>query len=137
MTFNPNARLDTSEVQDQRGRGMPGGRLAIGGGVIGIVVLVVYMLLGGSSLNPNDLNVLLGQQVGQGAGAQPANSPLADTCQTGADANARQDCAIIGYVDSVQAYWGPGVRRDRASVHPGPDGVLQRRHPDGLRRRVD
>lgn len=108
MTFNPNAQLDTSEVQDARGRGIPGGGLAIGGGggLIGIVALVVYLLLGGSSSpNPNDLNVLAGQQVGQGAGGQAGASPLADTCRTGADANTRQDCAIVGYVDSVQAYW--------------------------------
>ena len=97
MTFNPNARLDPSQVEDARGGGFPGGRLAIGGGggVIGILALVIYLLFGGSSSpNPNDLNVLLGQQVG--AGAQPADSPLAGTCQTGADANTRQDCAIIG-----------------------------------------
>lgn len=107
MTFNPNARLDPSEVVDERGGGLPGGRIAIGGGggLIGLLVVVAYLLLGGSSANPNDLNVLLGQQVGQGTSGQAGDAPLAGQCQTGADANARQDCAIIGYVDSVQAYW--------------------------------
>jgi predicted metalloprotease len=107
MTFNPNAKLDASQVEDARGRRMPGGGVAMGGGagVVGVVVLVLYMLLGGQGANPDDLSVLLGQQVGQGQGAGPAGSPLADVCRTGADASARQDCAILGYVNSVQAFW--------------------------------
>jgi hypothetical protein len=108
MTFNPNARLDASQVEDARGRRVSGrGGVAAGGGALGVVVLVIYMLLGGSggSVSPDDITVLLGQQVGAGAGAAPAGSPLADVCKTGADANARQDCAILGYVNSVQAFW--------------------------------
>jgi len=107
MTFNPNAKLDASQVEDARGRRISGGGMAIGGGggVVGVIVLVLYLVLGGQGANPDDLNVLLNQQVGQGSGAAPAGSPLASTCKTGADANARQDCAILGYVNSVQAYW--------------------------------
>ena len=51
MTFDPNARLDPGQITDRRGMGGRGG-LAVGGGGLGIVVLLVYMLLGG---NPNDL----------------------------------------------------------------------------------
>jgi uncharacterized protein len=99
MTFNPNASLDPSQVSDSRGGGLGGGRgLAVGGGGIGLVIAIVYVLLGG---NPADLG-----GGGGSNGALNANgSPLASECATGADANANEDCRIVGYVNSVQAYW--------------------------------
>jgi len=100
MTFDPGARLDPSEVLDVRGRRMGGGvALGAGGGTLGLILIVAYLLLGG---NPSDLGVLSGQAVG---GYGPDPSALADECQTGAQANERDDCRIVGYVDSVQAYW--------------------------------
>ena len=102
MTFNPNASLDPSQVQDARGGGggFGGGRgLAVGGGGVGLVIAIVYVLLGG------DPSALTGTG-GSGNGAVYANgSPLAAECQTGADANTKEDCRIVGYVNSVQAYW--------------------------------
>src|ERR1044071_6894668 len=56
MTFNPNAQLDPSQVTDVRGRSMGGvgrgGGLAVGGGGLGLVIAIIYVLLGG---NPGDL----------------------------------------------------------------------------------
>src|SRR5690349_20162926 len=52
MPFNDQAQLDPSQVEDRRGRGV--GPLAIGGGGIGLVVLLVAMFLG---INPSDLGV--------------------------------------------------------------------------------
>jgi len=46
---------------------------------------------------------------GQSVGAEQPSNDLSQECQTGADANARDDCRIIGYVNSVQAYWGQAV----------------------------
>lgn len=107
MTFNPNAQLDPSQVQDRRGR--IGGRgLAVGGGGLGMVILLVYTLLGGGSggsPSADDLSRLLNQVVGGGGDQGPTSTQLASDCQTGADANARQDCRILGYVNSVQAFW--------------------------------
>ena len=107
MTFDPNADLDTSQVTDARGRGGLGGRggLAVGGGGIGLVIAIVYLLLGG------DPSVLL-NGTGSGTGADtngPESSALAQ-CRTGTDANNREDCQIVGYVNSIQKFWGTQIQ---------------------------
>ncbi len=98
VTFRPGARLDPGQISDRRG--VPGGRggLAIGGGGLGLVVLLVYTLLGG---NPADLGPL----TNPGAVVGPEGSTVATECQTGQDANERDDCRILGYVNSIQDYW--------------------------------
>jgi predicted metalloprotease len=94
MSFNPNARLDPGQIQDRRGRG---GGIAIGGGIGTIILVAAYLLLGG---NIGDLGGVVGQQpVG------PAASGDLSACQTGTDANQKEDCRIVGYVNSIQAYW--------------------------------
>jgi predicted metalloprotease len=100
MSFNPGANLDPGQVTDVRSR--LGTGLAVGGGGLGLVLALVYVLLGGS---PADLNSLdpNGQAIG------PGDSTLATACKTGADANARADCRIVGYVNSVQAYWASAL----------------------------
>ena len=97
MTFDPNASLDPGQITDRRGMGGRGVAIG-GGGAIGLVLLLAYTLLGG---NPNDLGPLLEP----GAVTGPGSSQLATDCKTGADANARDDCRVLGYVNSVQAYW--------------------------------
>ena len=99
MTFDPNAQLDPGQVTDRRGMGGRRGGLAVGGGGLGVVLLLAYVfILGG---NPNDLGGLLEP----GAVTGPGSTALATDCRTGADANARDDCRILGYVNSIQAYW--------------------------------
>lgn len=85
-----------------RGRG---GTLAVGGGLGGIAVLVIVLLLGGS---PQDASTLTGLLNGTTIGDQQPND-LSQECQTDVDANSREDCRIIGYVNSIQAYWGTAV----------------------------
>lgn len=100
MTFKPGSQLDPGQVRDRRGRG---GRLAIGGGLGGLVLVVAIYLLGG---NPAEVaQILDGTTIG---GGQP-DSSIIDQCETGADANARDDCRIVGYVNSIQAYWETAV----------------------------
>jgi predicted metalloprotease len=97
MTFNPNVQLDPGQITDRRGMGGRGG-LAIGGGGIGLVLLLAYILLGG---NPNDL----GGALGPGTVTGPGGSAVATDCKTGQDANASDECRVLGYVNSVQTYW--------------------------------
>jgi predicted metalloprotease len=85
-----------------RGRG---GTIAVGGGLGGIAVLVIVLLLGGS---PQDASTLAGLLGGQTVGDQQPND-LSQECQTDVDANSREDCRIIGYVNSIQAYWETAI----------------------------
>lgn len=114
MTFNNNSRLDPSQVQDRRGWSR-GSKMAVGGGGIGIVILIVALLLG---FNPNDLANLTTDQQPQYPLATPEVSDLSAVCQTGADANARQDCAIVGYVNSIQSYWSEELPQLGANFYP-------------------
>jgi uncharacterized protein len=107
MTFNPNAQLDPSQVTDVRGSSRIGGRsggLAIGGGGLGLVIAILYVLLGG---NPGDL--INGGSSGQGVDPNTPQSSALASCKTGADANKREDCQIVGYVDSIQTFWATQI----------------------------
>src|SRR5438067_13921443 len=95
MKFRRGARLDPSEIEDRRGRSFGGGgalppgmALGGGGGVVGLVIVVVYLLVASSG----------------GGSAGPSND-LAQNCRTGASANTREDCRLVGIVTSVQRYW--------------------------------
>ena len=120
MTFRPGASLDPSQVEDVRGRRVGGRGMAIGGGggAVGLILVIAYLLLGGS---PGDLGALSGVVVGDGSDVGPASTALANECQTGADANTRDDCRIVGYVNSVQAYWTDEFARSRPALPAGPD----------------
>ena len=117
MEFEENARLDPSQVRDIRGRGgLGGGRgLAVGGGGIGIVVLILALLFGGDLTGGGEST---GPYGGLGSlenettyGEAAPGSQTAQSCQTGADANRRDDCRIVGVVNSVQKFWSDEFAR--------------------------
>ena len=90
MRFRRDVGLDTSQVSDRRGAGP----LAVGGGgIIGLIVLVVSLLNGGGGGTLTDTT------------AGDLKSDLSSECRTGEDANQRDDCRIVGVVNSVQAFW--------------------------------
>jgi predicted metalloprotease len=97
MRFRRDVQLDPSQVSDMRGRsfGVP----AMGGG-LGVIGLIVALVLG---VNPFG--------GGEGYSVSPGTaSNLTEQCQTGNDANLRDDCRIVGIVNSVQAFWSERIQ---------------------------
>lgn len=110
MTFDPDAKLDPSQVEDRRGGGSRGGGpLVIGGGGIGLVILIAALLLG---VDPTGLLDTSYQQPPI-EGVQSLQE-----CRTGADANKRDDCRVVGFVDSVQKYWSDEFTRRGSTYTP-------------------
>jgi uncharacterized protein len=120
MRFRRKAGLDTGQVRDVRGRSMGGG-LAVGGGGLGIVVLVVYLLFAvlGSEGGLGQLAPLEDQRVGQG----DTPGEVSTECRTGEDANRRQDCRIVAVVNSTQKFWN-GVFARSGKQYPYADTVF-------------
>ena len=103
MRFDENAQLDTSQVQDVRGRRIPGGAKTIGGGLGTLLLLLLVTFLGpklGISSDATNPPV-------EGDGS----SELAQKCSTGAEANRSEDCRIVAVVNSVQDYWSNQFNR--------------------------
>jgi uncharacterized protein len=112
MRFRRGARLDPGQVTDVRGRSFGTGGLAVGGGGLGLAALVVFLLfslLSGGNGGLGQLAPLDGAQVGQGSGSTP--SDIREECRTGQDANEREDCRIVGVVNSVQRFWSGVFQR--------------------------
>jgi uncharacterized protein len=114
MPFNNQSRLDPSQVEDRRGRGA-GATVAIGGGGLGLVILVVALLLG---INPSDLGRVAEQPPSVSTQSPGSTSSLNERCRTGADANASEDCRIVGFVNSIQSFWTDEFARRRARYTP-------------------
>jgi predicted metalloprotease len=116
MRFDEDSQLDTSQVQDTRGRGgFPRrGGVAIGGGagILGVIVFILLQLLGGGTTSSG---VLPGIDQVQGS-----DSNLEEECKTGADANAKQDCRVVAVVNSVQEFWAAEFQRRNARYQLAP-----------------
>ena len=110
MRFRRGARLDTGQVSDRRGMGsgLPAGD--------------------GTGWRGRARRADRGRACSRWAGSTAAaagrggfglagedNGGLSRECQTGADANQRDDCRIVAVVNSVQEYWGGVVDGYRAA----------------------
>ncbi|MFG1606276.1 neutral zinc metallopeptidase [Actinoplanes sp. NPDC049265] len=102
MELNENARIDTSQIDDQRGSGGGGGGgiggLPIGGGgITGIIISLVLAVVGG----------YFGINQISGGGSEPQtgdNTSLSQECSQ-SDASKQLDCRNVLYVNSIQDYW--------------------------------
>ncbi|GLW69337.1 membrane protein [Kitasatospora phosalacinea] len=117
MQFDDDAELDASQVQDRRG--IPGGGLTVGGGVIGLLGLLAALLFG---VDPG-LFGAADQPAAPPVGQATSSAQLNAACRTGADANRRQDCRVLAVVNSVQAYW-QGEFTARGRSYAPAAGVL-------------
>jgi len=96
--------VDTSGVSDQRGRGI-GGPVAIGGGGLGIVGLIVFLLInvlgGGSGIDTTQLVPQDGSVQGQGTG----EGDLATRCNTAGAIDKYDDCYLVKVYNEVNEVW--------------------------------
>ena len=132
MPFNENKRLDPSQVQDRRGRNT-GRTVAVGAGGLGIIIYLLSMVLG------VDLTQLVDPNAIVSSSSQTTNQDIYDLeteCQTGADANQRQDCRIVGYVNSIQAFWTDELASYGVEYIPAQTVLVQRCDPGCLRVRL-
>jgi predicted metalloprotease len=110
VRFRRGAKLDPSQVEDYRGqggRGM-GTPLAVGGGgLAGIIVVIVLLISAFTGGGLGDLGALEDQAIGTG---QPPAGSAASECLTAEQANEREDCRIVGFVNSIQSFWGETLR---------------------------
>ena len=123
MTFRKDASYDTG-----RARSSSGGRggLVAGGGVGTVVLVGLYLLLGG---NPSDLASLLGAG---GQGGRDAGDYNLEHCRTIEDANEYDDCRMVATAETIDEVWAnqlptqaglsysePGLHLFRSSVNTG------------------
>ena len=109
-----NSRLDPSQVEDRRGRRGTGTVIAVGGGGLGLILTIVSCCWAG---------ILPARQLVMAGKGYPLRRTLAESttwqaqCQTGADANTREDCRIVGFVNSIQSFWTDEFAQPREPVH--------------------
>ncbi|MET0492361.1 MAG: neutral zinc metallopeptidase [Actinoplanes sp.] len=102
MELNENARIDTSQINDERSSGGGGGGIGGlpigGGGLTGIIISVVVALVAGFF----GVNQLTGDSGGEAQTGD--NTSLSQKCSQ-TDAIKQLDCRNVLYVNSIQDYW--------------------------------
>ena len=107
MEINENANVDTSQVDDVRGRGgggfggmIPGGGKTIGGGVVGLLIAVVAAFLGVNGLSSG---VTSDSNTGD-------NTSIAQRCaKSNPDRFEQTDCRQVVTFNDLRDYWGQNL----------------------------
>lgn len=115
VRYQRRGRLDTSRIRDRRGAG--GGKLAIGGGIGGIVLLLIALATG------IDPTVLLQGGTEVDSGAPPADGGLG-ACETTADIEERAECRFVAFENSVQDFWEDEFARRGATYRAASFNVF-------------
>ncbi|MFP7364740.1 neutral zinc metallopeptidase [Corynebacterium callunae] len=97
MTF----RDDVTRSGGNARKGGGGKGMAMGGGIGGLLLVGLFILLGG---DPGQVDELLGGGQDQGQ-IESGDSSSFDECQTGADANTNVDCRLYYTSFSVNEMW--------------------------------
>src|SRR3954464_2197017 len=100
-------QVDTSQIEDRRGAGRG---LAVGGGglgVVGLIVALIFGLSGGGNGSNGDINEILRQLQPDAGAAQGDAQPL--DCSQGASESTA--CFVTGVVNDVQATWADIFRQ--------------------------
>lgn len=69
-------RRESSNVDDRRG--LSGGKIAAGGGVVGIVIYLLYTLLSGNNVDPSQIQQQLSEQTNQSSQLTPEEQKADD-----------------------------------------------------------
>jgi predicted metalloprotease len=99
MTFNDNASVGGNTAR-RRGAGVA----VAGGGVAGLGALAVLLF---SLFTGTDVSGIVGPLTGGGGSGQ--ESEVAN-CETGADANARDDCRLAAASLNIDQYWSENLQ---------------------------
>jgi uncharacterized protein len=113
--------VDVSGVDDRRGGGF-GGPIAIGGGGVGIVGLLVYLLVsvlggGSSGLDPGQLVPGAGQ-VQEGGSGSGGTSDLQERCNTDGAIDRYDDCFLVKVYNEINEVWDAEFSRRGAQYRP-------------------
>ncbi len=98
-------RVNTSGVSDRRGRG---GAAAIGGGGVGVVGLVVYLLV--SVLGGEDTAALLFPQDGSVQSEAAGAGDLEERCNSDGAIDAYADCYLVKIYNEINEVWTEQVQ---------------------------
>ncbi|WP_327150662.1 KPN_02809 family neutral zinc metallopeptidase [Nocardia sp. NBC_01329] len=115
MTFDEGSQIDPGRASSGGGPGR-GGKLALGGGAGGLIVLVLALLLGGDP----------GSVLGQFTGVEDLDQRMGETagtpehCRTGADANRYADCRVVLTAQSLDAVWSQELPGQTGAVYEAP-----------------
>ena len=118
IEFDDN-RVDTSGVDDRRGggSGLGGGGLAIGGGtgIVGIVIFVLFQLLGGGGSTSGLPQ--LGAGSANSTGQQESSEELNTRCNADGALDKYTDCRLIKVYDIADTTWSDEFKRRGVEYH--------------------